>query len=110
PADAQGGEPIGGGAHHGRGRGGRRVVLTEGDGVVAGEAGGAQAGFGQGRRFDHSLDRDIPEGISAERGAHLVHGEAVGHEFGPRGEVDPVEAGRLHRWGGGPHVYVCRAR
>src|SRR3954454_12163007 len=78
------------------------------DGVLAVEAGAAELVGLDGRRGRELLERDVAEGVRADRRADLVDRQAVGDELGERGEVDAVEARPLHRWRGDADVYLGR--
>src|SRR6478752_5902237 len=85
------------------------TVLGQLDGVLPGEARGAQLVGGLVRRADHALLGDVAERVGADRGADLLDTEAGGDELGTRREVDAVEAGPLHRRRADAHVHRPRA-
>src|ERR1039457_5782134 len=61
--------------------------------VLPVEAGPAELLRRQGGRLGQACQRDVPERVGSDRGPDLLDGQEARGEFGPAGEVDPVEAG-----------------
>ena len=80
------------------------------DGVLAGEAGGAEAFARLPGGVDHAVLGDVGQRIGADGLGDLLDGGAVGDQFGAGGEVDAVEAGPLDRRGGDLDVDARRRR
>ncbi len=84
-------------------------LLGQRDRVVAVEAGHAQPGARLLAGRDQALQRDVAQRVGADRPAHALGVQGAGHQLGPGGEVDPVEARPAHRRRGDPHVHLHRA-
>ena len=77
---------------------------VDGDGVLAGPAGGAIVIGGFAHAAEHAIQRKVGKRVDFDEVADLVDGAAVGDELGGRGEVDAEETGMADRRAGDAHV------
>src|SRR5262245_29699970 len=85
-------------------------VVWDGLGVVAIEAGEAEALVGQTERGEDPADRQVAERVGTDEVARLIDRMGRGDELRLDGRIDAIEAGVIDRRRTDPDVDLARAR
>ncbi len=91
-----------------------RLGVTDGDRVVAGEAGVAvpvvRSALAAGDGAHHPVERQEGEAVGADVFLHLLHRLLCGHQVTVVAHVDAEVAGVGDRRAGDPQMYLCCSR